>query len=231
MIARLLTILAGVLAAAVVVNAVLMPAFVHHGEEVEVPEVRGKSLPDAVQSVTGAHLVVRDTLERMSPVVPRGQVIDQHPRPGLKVKPERGVLLLVSQGGMATLVPDLAGQTLRFARLSLGREGYSLGDVLRIPSARVARNFVIASDPPAGRNLDPGSPVHLLVSDGPEHGTWIMPDLRGKDLDLTAERLSGAGFTAVVDGGGLWGSDRIRATLPPPGALVAVGDTIRLYGQ
>ena len=231
MIPRLLTALAGILAALVVVNSVLIPVFVRHGREVEIPAVTGKTLDQAVHLLSGAHLTVRDTLERTSPVVPRGHVIDQHPRAKQRVKTDRGVLLVVSQGGVPTQVPELAGQTLRFARLALGREGYDVGDVLRVPSGRFSRNFVIASDPPQGELLAPGGRVHLLVSDGPERGMWVMPDLNGRDLDLTADRLNGAGFVAVVDRSENWNAERVRTTGPPPGALVAVGDTIRLYGR
>jgi serine/threonine-protein kinase len=231
MIRRLLTALAGILAALVVVNSVLMPVFVRHGREVEIPAVTGKTLNQAVQALAGAHLTVRDTLERTSPTVPRGYVVDQRPRAKQRVKTDRGVLLVVSQGGIPTQVPDLAGQTLRFARLALGREGYDVGDVLRVPSSRFSRNFVIASDPPSSEMLGPGGHVHLLVSDGPERGVWVMPNLRGKDLDLTADRLNGAGFVTLVDRSQSWNAELVYTSLPPPGALVAVGDTIRLYGR
>lgn len=232
MIARILTASAGLLAALLVMNSFLMPLIVHHGREVEVPDVTKLKIQDAVTKLHAAELVVRDTLEQTSTSVERGLVIDQHPRAKLHVKPERGVLLVVSAGGSATKVPDLSGQTLRFARVALGGVGYTLGDVLRVPSTRIARNSVIASDPPAGEELAPGSTVHLLVSDGPEHSAWIMPDLSGKDLDLTADRLNAAGFVVLVERGrGLFSENQVQEATPPPGTMVAEGDTIRLIGR
>jgi len=74
--------------------------------------------------------------------------------------------------------------------------------------------------------------VHLLVSDGPEGTAWIMPDFTGKDLDLTADRLNAAGLVVLVtSGNGHWNENRVKTALPEPGAMVAQGDTIRLFGR
>jgi eukaryotic-like serine/threonine-protein kinase len=232
MIARFLASLAGLLAALLVMNSLLMPMIVHHGREVEVPDVTKMKVSEAVAKLHAANLAVRDTMEQASSSIPLGVVIDQHPRAKLHVKPERGVLLVVSHGGTATKVPELGGQTLRFARLALTGAGYTLGDVLRVSSDKVDRNFVIASDPPSGETLPPGATVHLLVSDGPERTALVMPDLTGKDLDLTADRLNAAGFVVLVQrGNGLWDENRVKTALPAAGAMVAEGDTIRLFGR
>jgi serine/threonine-protein kinase len=161
-------------------------------------------------------------------------VLDQSPRPSVRVKPDRGVALVVSQGQAERRVPRTAGQSFRSARLTLNGAGYELGDVLRVPSPNVARNFVVASDPPAGERALPGDKVHLLVSDGPERPRWVMPDLAGQELQLTADRLNFAGFTAVIvrdEGRWFGGLGRVRSTDPGPGTVVAEGDTIRLYGR
>jgi beta-lactam-binding protein with PASTA domain len=229
-----LGIFLGALVAFLIMNDLVMPRFVRHGSEVEVPRVTGLSLADAVARLRGAGLAVRDTVERTSVNVPRGSVIDQNPRAKLNVKPERGILLVVSQGKVEQKIPDLSGQTLRFARLALGRDGYDLGEVIRVPSTREPRNTVMASDPPRGDVLSTGESVSLLVSDGPQRAEWVMPDLTGKDIEETADRLNDAGFVAVVDdqGGGGWffqRRDRVHRTDPAPGVQVAEGDTIRLY--
>jgi beta-lactam-binding protein with PASTA domain len=118
--------------------------------------------------------------------------------------------------------------------LTVNEEGYELGDVLRVPSEKVARNFVVASDPPQHEIAVPGERIHLLVSDGPAKSLWVMPDLTGQELQLAADKLNFAGFVAVIaDKESAWmlPRHRIRATLPRPGTRVAEGDTIRLYGR
>jgi serine/threonine-protein kinase len=218
----------------VLFNAVIMPRFVRHGREVEVPEVTKVSLAEARQKLAAAGLAVRDTVLRSSPNVGSGMVLDQTPRAHMEVKPDRGIALVVSQGVAERRVPRTAGQSLRSARLTLGNAGYERGDVIYVPSASVARNFVVASDPPAGDRAMPGDKVHLLVSSGPKRPEWVMPDLAGQELQLTADRLNFAGFTAVIsrdEGRWFGGLARVRSTDPGPGAVVAEGDTIRLYGR
>jgi beta-lactam-binding protein with PASTA domain len=204
-------------AAGLLFNLVIMPGFVHHGEEVEVPE---------------AALAVRDTTGRTDGLIPAGEVIDQNPRPGSSIKHGRGLALLVSLGLQEQRVPQITGQTLRFARLTLSQEGYGLGDVLRIPSTQVTRNFVMACDPAPGTLCRRGERVNLLVSDGPEAPTWIMPDLRGQELRLTADKLRFAGFEVIIDQEEAGGFSLLRvvATDPPAGLPVRRTDTIRLIG-
>jgi serine/threonine-protein kinase len=232
--ARAGAVVLGGLIALLVFNHLVMPRFVRHGREIEVPDATGVPLGEAVRRLQAAGLAVRDTLLRTSSTVPEGRVFDQTPRAGLHVKPERGVLLIVSQGKVEQRVPDLAGQTLRFARLALSQDGYELGNVVRVPSGTVPANAVVASDPPSGDVLPAGERIHLLVSDGPEKPRWILPDLAGRDLDETADRLNAAGFTAIIreEGfGWFFGGNRVHRTEPPAGTQVAEGDTVRLFGR
>jgi beta-lactam-binding protein with PASTA domain len=219
-------------AAGLLFNLVIMPGFVHHGEEVEVPDVRGESLDRAREILAEAALAVRDTTGRTDGLIPAGEVIDQNPRPGSSIKHGRGLALLVSLGLQEQRVPQITGQTLRFARLTLSQEGYGLGDVLRIPTTQVTRNFVMACDPAPGTLCRRGERVNLLVSDGPEAPTWIMPDLRGQELRLTADKLRFAGFEVIIDQEEAGGFSLLRvvATDPPAGLPVRRTDTIRLIG-
>ena len=222
----------GLLAALLVFNFLVMPLFVQHGKEVSVPDLEGRRLEEAVAELAALGLSVRDTLARTNPAVPVGCIVEQVPRGGMTIKPERGVLLVVSSGRSRSSVPALAGQGQRFARIILGQEGYVLGAVLRHGSSRREKNDVIASDPPSGTVVPPGEQVSLLVSDGPAPALWIMPDLRGEGLRTTADRLRFAGFPVRLqeeDEGFRQG--RIRSTRPFPGSQVAAGDTIWLIGD
>lgn len=224
--------LIGVVGALALFNFLIMPMFVHHGTETEVPSLEGRSLAEASAMLHEAGLTVRDTLARTHPDTEPGEVLEQIPRAGMRVKPERGIALVVSAGQSKTQVPHVAGQTLRFARLLLSQEGYLLGDVIRRPMEGFPRNTVIGSDPPRGTPLPTGGRVHLLVSDGTPTPDWVMPDLRGKELLVTADRLRFAGFPVKLDrdpdGFGL---GRVRSTYPYPGTRVAVGDTVLLVGD
>ncbi len=229
---RALPVLLGLIAALGIFNRVVMPRFVRQGEEIRMPDLRGKTRPEAQQILEGLSLSLRDTVTRVTADIPRGVVIDQDPAPEASIKTDRGVRLVLSRGREELKVPALAGQTLRFTRLNLGEEGYAVGDVVRAPSREVPRDCVIASDPPAGTLVEPGRRIHLLVSDGPEGRYWIMPDLRNQDLRLTAERLRGAGFTVVIDDEDPFEirPRRVEATIPRPGDPMRGTGTVHLIG-
>jgi len=214
-------------------NWVVMPALVRHGKQVEVPDLSGLDLANASARLVAAQLAVRDTLQRNHPAIPPGRVIDQDPPAGRPVKPGRRVQLIVSMGGRQRAVPSLAGQTLRYARLSLGNEGYQLGAVLRVPSGRVQSDFLLASDPPESTQLGSGRAVDVLVSAGPEPQVWMMPDLRGRRLSRVEDELRFAGFsvkTRVRDPERYAGGLEVLATDPPAGARIRSGDPIELIG-
>lgn len=231
---RVLPVAAAFVVAVLIMNSIVMPRFVRHGTEIEIPDVTQLTVAEAKERLAAVGLAVRDSVHQVSPTVPAGRILEQLPRAHTRVKPDRGVRVVVSRGRLEQRVPEISGQTLRYARIALSRDGYELGEVLRVPSERVARNFVMATEPPQQEVAPPGERVNLLVSDGPARRKWVMPDLAGDELQLTADRLNFAGFVAVVqDEGSPWvlGRRRVRTTQPPPGAVVAEGDTIRILGR
>jgi len=225
---------AGLILAVAAFHFGVMPTLVRQGKQAEVPDVRGVSLADAAAVIAETGLAVRDTLERGSSSVPAGMVMDQDPAPGRWVKPERRLRLVISTGGREHRVPGLREQTLRFARLTLGNEGYVLGDVVRISSDRMPANFVMASDPPESTLLGSGMEVDLLVSSGPVVPEWIFPDLRGRRMGRVEEDLRRAGFSVDVQrdigARGSTRSLRILETEPRPGSRVRIGGLIVLTG-
>ena len=61
------------------------------------------------------------------------------------------------------------------------------------PSAKVAPGHVISTDPPAGTELQVGSPVKVLVSSGPAQVR--VPDVTGQSQAAAEAALSTAGLT------------------------------------
>jgi len=228
-----LAVSAAFLLAVAAFNFAVMPALVRQGKGLPVPDVTGMSLKQAAETLAAVQLAVQDTLERRGAGVPAGVVIDQVPSGGRTVKSGRRVRLVVSAGGHERSVPDMNGQTLRFARLSLGQEGYVLGDVVRIPAQNVGTDFVLASDPPPGTALTPGRSVSLLVSAPGSGVAWVLPDLRGRRLTRVEDELKLAGFSVQVtlrNNNRFGWSLEVVQTDPPPGSVVHRGDAIRLIG-
>lgn len=109
----------------------LMAVYTHHGETIEVPNVRGMMESDARYTIARAGLtpVVIDSAynQQLSP----GAVIDQDPHGGREVKEGREIYLTVNAQNKPTLpIPDIADNTsLRDAQQQLTGMGFRLGPV------------------------------------------------------------------------------------------------------
>lgn len=137
-------------------------------QPVEVPGVSGKNLADAQATIAGAGLIVGMITLRYSDSVPEGFVISQEPSAGSMVLPGTAISLFVSQGPQPVPVPIITGKTQTEAQQILAESGFVLGSVTQDWSATVPSGIVISQNPAGGTLVIPGSPVHFIVSRGPE---------------------------------------------------------------
>ncbi|MGH3666459.1 MAG: Stk1 family PASTA domain-containing Ser/Thr kinase, partial [Egibacteraceae bacterium] len=86
------------------------------------------------------------------------------------------VQLLESQTPTLVRVPDVTGQPLQRAQQTLQTAGFET-EVQRTNNRRVDRGDVIRTDPPADEEVEEGSRVTLIVSDGPP--TARVPEIIG----------------------------------------------------
>jgi beta-lactam-binding protein with PASTA domain len=105
--------------------------YTHHGEEVEVPDIKGKGLNDAEYRLerVGLDYEVIDSSYNRS--LPAGAVIAQTPEPGAKVKEGRCVFLTINafSAPMVT-IPNIANNcSLRAAEQKLRSMGLRLTPV------------------------------------------------------------------------------------------------------
>ena len=113
--------------------------------------------------------------------VPAGIVIRQVPPAGMNVKEGKIIKIVISQGGEIVYVPDLKGQTIRAATISLRSLGLVLGELTKKASVKYEEGIVLNQDPAAGSTIEKDSSVNVLVSNGaPVDGTILMPDWYGK---------------------------------------------------
>jgi serine/threonine-protein kinase len=174
--------------------------------EVRVPDVRGKSVPEATSILAQAGLVVRlDPTRRADPAVPADHVLSQEPEPGSRTRRQRAVRIRVSDGAQAFVVPLVVGQSERAAEMELAQAGIQIASraEIREPEGDIA-GTVLAQDPPGN---DRGASVALLVRRNEVGGpTFVMPDLIGTLAVRSASVLRGLGFRVAV-----------TAELPYPG--------------
>ena len=142
-------------------------------ETVRVPSVVGQDENRARSTLEDLGFEVRTT-QQASDSQPEGRVIEQSPRANAEAPKGSTVTLTVASGRSKVQVPSVVGQDSASAAAELGRAGFRVRTV-REPSATVARDQVIRTDPGAGAQLDRGSTVTMVVSSGPETTTTQTP--------------------------------------------------------
>lgn len=205
--------------------------FMKKGQEVEVPDVVGLSWEEA-QAVLVDHELNPEKGGEKESNLPEGFVVEQNPEAGLKVRPERRVVLIVSTGSGTVHVPNLVGRTIRQVEMVLNRLGLMVGEINEVHSDEIEEGGVIAQTPEAHQVVERGEKVDLLVSLGPEEAWIIMPSVVGLDLKAAKKELNEWGLKIgevmevqseeVIPG-------RIVRQSPEMGEQVKKGDEIDLY--
>lgn len=163
---------------------ILMSAFVREKSEVLVPDLQGKNLVECLDMLSQSKLALMKEGSEFNQDVPAGIVIRQVPPAGMNVKEGKVIKIVISQGGEIVYVPDLKGQTIRSATISLRSLGLVLGELTKKASAKYEEGIVLNQDPAAGSTIEKDSSVNVLVSNGaPVDGTVLMPDWYGKPAE------------------------------------------------
>lgn len=162
-------------------------------EDVEVPNVVNEEVAAATDTLEEAGLEVNVLSELYSTEIPKGHVISQNPKGGEKVKKNRVVTLEVSKGAEILEIPDVVGQSLRDAQVSLESLGFKVAeDISYVYDSDVGQGKVIQQFPKAQTKEELGAEVSLVVSRGPQPRYISMPDLRGMTLDEAKKKLEEA---------------------------------------
>lgn len=156
-----------------------------------VPDVTGLSpsiakarlLAAGLRTSIGAPVPHRD--------VPEGMVAAQSPGGGDSSPRRAAVELRLSSGVPTVDLPDLAGETLEDASAALRRRGLH-ARVERVTNEEVDAGQVLRTEPPGPGVVEQGSPVTLVVSDGPPRVT--LPELRGQPFLVARAQLVAAGI-------------------------------------
>jgi serine/threonine-protein kinase len=157
-----------VLISAFISSQLIFPLLFGRPRSVEVPELVGKSLSKARRELTelGLHTVVKDSVWSEEAKVE--EVIEQHPEPGKKLKPEGSVYLVVCRGSRIVSVPSLNGKTYSEAYVSLRGSDLRARVADSLYSNSYPVNTVVRSSPSAGTKVEKESTIKLYLSRGPE---------------------------------------------------------------
>lgn len=189
-----------VLVTVALLAAITTMHFAIHGAEVQVPNLKGMTVPDAHSETAGLGLSLDVDNRYYSGDVAAGHILSQSPEPGAVVRREWKVRVAESLGPQKVEVPDMVGKEERVAALSLRRAGLEVGATVRMPYGGAAEGTVLAQDPPAHAQGIARPSINLLVAapgdDAPDG--YVMPDVVGSLAAVAQAQLTRVGIKSTT---------------------------------
>jgi beta-lactam-binding protein with PASTA domain len=220
----------------IISSLIWLRVFTHHGQALTVPDLTGLNL-DEVELVTKAKKIrytVTDSV--FFKELPRGTVVKQNPRQGMKVKANRTIYLSMNaMNPERVTMPTVTGVSLRQARAILETYGLNLGKISYKPDIavnNVLQQMVNDTVIQSGSMVIKGSAINLVLGRGLSEQTTLVPNLIGIDVmtakDLLADRYLNYG-AIVYDNSVATGLDTLFAFVWKQWPVVAdIPEEVRL---
>ena len=215
-------------------NFVLMPRLIHRHEVVLMPDLRGLTVNDAETAVASLRLRVDETRQRPHPTIAAGMILEQLPAPSTPIRRGRMVRVVTSSGLPAGAVPVLLGLSTHQAEITVQREAYRLGRVLRIRRDDVSEPTVVYQSPAAGVHLPKGHLIDLVLAEPGPRPQLRMPDLRGAPLYTARQAIAAAGCVlapVVYERSSHLPPQVVLSQSPTPGLRIEKGTRIELVAS
>ena len=174
-----------ILASAAFLSAITAMRVAIHGREVPMPNLVGKNVAEASQTLRSKGLLLR-VADRVYSDLPINQVVRQTPPPGMLMKVSQQAHVVLSLGQKQLEIPSLEGNTLRASRIQLLREGLQLGEVSTVALPDEPPDKVLLQSPKQGK-MAATPKVDVLVSTGAREPSYVMPYLIGLN-EIEAQR-------------------------------------------
>ncbi len=183
---RMFTLLCAV---AVVSGVIVMKiAMYQGGESITTPDISGKRIIPALETLEKAGLYLKVVRLDFSPSITKDRIISQNPVRGEKTKKGRDVRVIVSRGSKETLAPTLTGASLNMAESILTRNGIKTRKKVYM-HADTPANTILAQKPLAQTTMSRGDAMTLLVSLGKAPEYIMAPDFIDQPISYAMERL------------------------------------------
>lgn len=160
--------------------------FTKHGQEVIIPDVRGKAMADAVATLKTMHfdVAVDSTYE---PAAKPLAVLKQVPDTGSRVKEGRTVFLTVNMLTPPRIpMPNLINLSYRSAEMLLRNNKLIVGDTSSRPdiaAGAVLEQTYKGTAVRPGELIPQGSKIGMVIGNGLGNTEWNMPDVSGITVD------------------------------------------------
>ena len=215
---------------AVAANTTIYVVISSGEEESMLPSVSGYSEEQAKAKLEALGCTVGTSNYEYSSSVAAGTVISQSPDAGTKLTDGMTVTLTVSRGAQAVSVPSVLGQDQQSAQSTLSSYGLSLGKVSSDYSDSVAEGKVISQSISAGKQVEAGTSVDIVVSLGKKTSYVTIPKFIGDSLSSAQSSITNLGLSCSYSEEY---SDTVAAGIvisqsPKSGKQVEQGSTVTL---
>lgn len=163
-------------------------------KEVEVPNLTNHSRVDAESSLGNLGLKSEVENELYNSDVPAGYVINQSPEAGEAVREDFTVMLTLSLGPQKVKVPNITHKEVDEGSVFLENNNLKLGNI-DYEYNDLPVGMIVKQNPDAGTQMEEGSLVNVIVSQGSKIETIIMPNVIGKSIDDVKETSKKLGLT------------------------------------
>jgi serine/threonine-protein kinase len=202
---------------------------------VTVPEVIGENRRDAERIIQEAGLEVGEVtpVPAVDETQEPGTVVEQDPAADEEVEEGTPVNITVVEQPDLVAIPALEGSTFEEAQAALVELGL---EPVREDQASdtVEEGDVIGTEPPAGTEVEPGSPVTVFVSTGAD--LVVVPEVRCQPFPTAQRELDDAGLTSIISSDTVAINplcplgNKVADQSPRPGEEVEPGTTVTLFG-
>ena len=165
------------------------------GSRIVVPSTIGATQSEVTAALNPLGLTSIVKEQQFSEDIAEGLVIQSIPQGGGRIDQGGVVKLIISKGPERYLLPSIAGLTPDAAAKVLAKFPLSLQANSEEFSAKVAKGYVIDSNPPAGEKVKRDAIVVIRVSKGIEQ--IALTSYIGKSSDQALNELQSAGFNVV----------------------------------
>ena len=157
-------------------------------EKIEVPSIVGKDIREAALVLSEQNLGLKVVGRKFSSEIPEDIIISQLPPPKAKVRRDRTIEVVISEGRRVVVIPSLIGKRVREAKVDLSRKGLEIKAISYVYS-KAAQGEIVSQDPPARTSSSRKEGLDILVSLGPRSPQFYMPDFTGKKLGKGTDPL------------------------------------------
>ncbi len=168
---------------------IIMPMYTRHNTGQYLMDVQGKTLEEAIAMIEAEDFraIVSDTMYTNK--VAEGIVVDQYPKPNMKVKTGRTVRLKISTSEKLVFIPNLIGQSLRSAELVLQQAGLLIDTVYSEYNPEYPKGTIAWQYPKANDTMKKGFGIQVTVSKGLPPDFYQVPNVIGLSLNQAKEYL------------------------------------------